>query len=81
MQPHYAVRELPAGEQLQRHRAMPRVDQGNAFPDQGGNNVNDEFIDLSSIEKRRDEWVATLNVVLSVGFSPVAKPTVNSSKS
>jgi hypothetical protein len=37
---------------------MPRVDEGNAFADQGGNDVDDELVDQPGIQKRGDEFPA-----------------------
>jgi len=37
---------------------MPRVDEGNAFADQGGNDVDYELVDQPGIQKRGDEFPA-----------------------
>src|SRR6185436_9205601 len=37
---------------------MPRCDQRNTFTNHDRNNVNDEFVDLAGVEKRRDDFAA-----------------------
>src|SRR5262249_55646237 len=43
------------GAQRQRDRAMPRMNERNAFPDEGGNHMDNELVDLPFIEKRSGE--------------------------
>src|SRR6266850_2837487 len=55
----HAVSELRAGDQFQWHGAAGGRDQWNAFAYKFGNHVNHELVDLSFVEKRRNDASAT----------------------
>src|SRR6516225_2362346 len=59
METHNPVRELTAGEQFERQRAMPRGHQRNSFADKSRNHMNDKLIDLPFVEERRYDSRAT----------------------
>ena len=54
MQADDAVGIFLDGQQLQLDGPPLRCDQRNAFADEGWNDVNDEFIDLTGVEERAD---------------------------
>src|SRR5439155_491613 len=56
---HHAIRKRFHGTQFQRHIAMPRRDEWNAFPNEDWYNGDYEFIDRVFVQKRRDELPAT----------------------
>src|SRR5438552_12808208 len=53
MQSDHTVREPRGGEQLERHGAGTRGDQGNALAYERRDQMNHEFVDSSHIEERR----------------------------
>jgi hypothetical protein len=73
VQPHYPIGIGSARYQLQAHRASARLQEGNALADEHWNDVDDEFVDLSGVQKCSDEPApADQPNVLSLG---AAQPT------
>src|SRR5205807_1641876 len=55
MKPHHTVRIAPGGEQFQGNRAVMGLDERNSFPNENGDDVNNELIDFVLIQKRSDD--------------------------
>src|SRR5512142_1037921 len=55
MQLNDAVGKLPYTEQVQRHLTMPGCKEGNAFPDEGGHDGNDELVNRGLVQKGPDD--------------------------
>jgi len=50
-----AVRKLLYTEQAERHRAMPRCKEWNAFPDEGWHDGDDELVNRVLVKKGADD--------------------------
>ncbi len=55
MQLNDAVRKLLYTEQAERHFAMPRCKEGNAFPNEGRHDGDDELVDRLLVQKGPDD--------------------------
>src|SRR2546425_3448895 len=55
MQLNDAVRKLLYTEQAERHLAMPRCKKGNAFPNEGRHDGDDELVDRLLVQKGPDD--------------------------
>src|SRR5437868_5835469 len=55
MQLNHAVGKLLYTEQAERHRAMPRCEEGNAFPDEGWHERDDELVNRVLVQEGRDD--------------------------
>src|SRR5260370_39258127 len=55
MQLNDAVRKLLYPEQAERHLAMPRCKKGNAFPNEGRHDGDDELVDRLLVQKGPDD--------------------------
>jgi hypothetical protein len=55
MQLNDAVRKLLYTEQAERHLTMPRCKEGNAFPDEGWHDGDDELVNRVLVQERPDD--------------------------
>jgi hypothetical protein len=53
-----AVGEGFGGEQFEADGAMARLDEGDAFADEDGDDVDTEFVDFALVQKRGDDFAA-----------------------
>jgi hypothetical protein len=55
-----AVRKLLFPKRAERHRAMPRCKEWNAFTDEGWHDGDDEFVNRVLIQERPDDLASAL---------------------
>src|SRR2546426_9199546 len=72
-----AIRKLLYTEQAERHLAMPRCKEGNAFPDEGWHDGDDELVDRGLVQEGPNDlaFAHHPNILASLRAQALGKST------